>query len=189
MSTRPTTYNKSNLAVGSMASAAGLALGIFGTLFIQGNLVSTRTYTAAQLINNTQDVAIFTQTGSTATGGLVGGVGYNTVAINSPKSSTNAPLNGISSGTGVVNYIQIDVVAPQKAGVLTCSIGPASTRGTGGTVVINKIPMFTGQTIIRGTGAWTMGPTQAFHCNQSASVSASFNIKALLKMTGSRVEN
>lgn len=195
MANDPTTFNNSNLAVGAMGSAAGLALGIFGTLFVSGNLVSTQVYTTSRVINNTLAYEITTQSGSTATGGLKSalangtGIGnYQTLTVVSPMSATNAPLNGVSTGTGTIDGVYIDPVAPQVGGSIECSIADTDIRGSGGTLVINRI-IATGSIIVNSTGSYSIGPNESFRCSLGNAPSASSNIKVLLKITPSQVTN
>lgn len=191
----PTAYTslKANqkLTVGAAASVAGAALGIVGTLFMQGNLVSTQVYTTSRVINNTQAYEVTTQTGSTQTGGLKSGGtlgNYQAVTIVSPQSATNAPLNGVATGTGIVNFVMIDPVAPQVGGRIACSIASVNTRGSGGALVLNRV-IATGATIFYSTGAFAIGPNESFRCSLGNAPSPSSNIKVLLRIVPSQVTN
>jgi hypothetical protein len=180
-----------SLQLGGFGSAAGLALGIVGTLFFSGNLVSQQTYTTSRLINNTQGIEVVTQTGSTATGGLksTSPGNYQAITIVSPMSATNAPLNGLNAGTGVTNYAQVDIVNAVLANTITCSIANVSVRGTGGTTVIPRTTIGTGTIVVRSSGAITLGPTESFRCSLGAAPSPGFSATAVLKLTPSQVAN
>lgn len=185
-----TSGNLGPLSIKLAKYAATLALGIGGTLFYQGNLVSLREYNQAALLRTTA-YNVVSQSGSTATGGLKSGpVGnYNAIFIKTPFNATDAAANGVQAGSGILTYAQIDAIAPQGSNTITCSVANNSVRGTGGTTVIPRTTIGTGTIVVRSTGAFLVGPTESFRCSLGSAPSASFNAKALLQWTQSRVSN
>lgn len=183
-----TTQTKGKLTVGNvLATLTAAALAIVGTLFYT-NLTSTREYTTVASLSSVP-YQVTTQTGSTATGGLMSGGAlgnYQAITIDSPQSSANAAANGLSTGTGIITGIFIDPVAPQVGGRIACSIASTLVRGTGGVLVLNRT-IATGATIVNLTGAYVLGPTQSFRCSLGIAPSASSNIKVLLRITPTRV--
>lgn len=187
-----------NLNIGSQAISlarfsATLALGIAGTLFYQGNLVSTREYTTAINVR-TVSAQVFSQTGSTATGGLKSalangtGIGnYNAILVPSPFSATAAASNGVNAGTGRLVDVQIEVVAATIANTITCSIANNTVRGTGGVIVIPRTSIGTGAVVIRSTGSFLVAPTESFRCSLGVKPSAAMNIKVLQEYKGTRL--
>lgn len=169
--------------------AATLALGIAGTLFFQGNLVSTREYNTVMNIR-TVSAQVFTQTGSTATGGLKSGGAlgnYQAITQVSPFNATDAASNGVNAGTGRLVDTQVEVVAATLANTITCSIANQTVRGTGGTIVIPRTSIGTGTVVIRGTGSHLAGPTETFRCSLGKAPSDSMNIKILQEWKGTRL--
>ena len=185
-----TSQTKGKLTVGNiLASATAAALAIVGTLFYT-NLTSTREYTTVASLQ-TVPYQVVTQTGSTATGGLLSGGAqgnYQAITIDSPMSTANAALNGLATGTGVINEAYVEATAPQ-GGTITCSVAATPVRGTGGVIVISRKTFGTGTVAMNLTGAVIIGPNESFRCSTNPTPSAGFSAKALLKITPTRLTN
>jgi hypothetical protein len=192
MSNDPTTQNNSNLAVGTVGavSAAALALALFGTVFHSGNDVSTQSNVTSRILNGTTAYDVVATAGSTATGGLLSaGTGnYQAITVLSPMAVGNT--NGLNSGTGVVNYLQVKMTAPQGLanGTITCSIAATTVRGTGGILLLKRTALTaTGNVIVTNLGSGgivpVIGPNQSIRCSVNPDPSASFTLTPLVKIT------
>lgn len=186
-----------NLNIGTQAMsltkfAATLALGIAGTLFFQGNLTTTREYNTVMNVR-TVTAQVYSQTGSTATGGLKSGGAqgnYQAITVKSPFNATDAASNGVNTGTGVLNYTQLEIIAASAANsTITCSIANQTVRGTGGTIVIPRTVMSTGAIVLRSTGSFIIGPTETFRCSIGHSPTSALNVKTLQEWKGTRLTN
>ena len=94
-----------------------------------------------------------------ATGGLAT---YDTCYIPSPFRSGAASSRGLKAGSGVVTYVQLDVIANPNGYGIDCTRVGGANEGTGGTLIFNNVSA-TGSINIYST-PFTMGPTEAIKC-------------------------
>lgn len=119
----------------------------------------------------------------TGTGGLAK---YDTNIAASPFNSS-ASARGLKTGTGVVTYLQYNVISNPKGVNIDCSKVAATKTGTGGTALVTDASA-TGSTVTYST-PFVMGPTEYIKCGSLGTPGASFSGTLLFLSTYSEVVN
>lgn len=174
------------ILVGGTAGIASaiLTAAIGGSVFFQGNLVGdTAKNPNAGLLLGTRSIVTPVVATSTATGGLAK---YDTIIAASPFNST-ASTRGLKTGTGVVRYLQLDIVSNPSAVNIDCSVVNTTNTGTGGTALVTNASA-TGSTLTYST-PFTLGPTQYVKCGTTNTMVSGFSAVLRLIMGDTDVVN
>lgn len=169
-------------AIGAGLSLAGV---LVGSLILGGNVHtdSTQNSTPSRLLDN-YAYETFAQSTCTATGGLSTGA-YDTCLLQTPFSST-ASTRGLSTGTGVVKFTQLDIIANPSNAHISCGVVSALKTSTGGTLLITSASG-TGTVATSATLA-TIGPTQYVKCGTYTTIGVSAAFSAKLRVVFSQSE-
>lgn len=120
---------------------------------------------------------------ATATGGLAK---YDTILAASPYNST-ASTRGLRTGTGVVRYMQLDIISNPSGATIDCTKVSGTETGTGGTVYFNNITT-TGSVNMYST-PFVLGPTEYIKCASLSASQAGLSARLRAVMMDSDVVN
>lgn len=162
-----------NLAASLLAiTAATVAGAMGGSLFLGGQTVTDTVQNPyPSQIASTFPYQTYFSTTCTATGGLAA---YDTCLLQNPYNSS-ASSYGLTTGTGVVRYLQFDLIANPSAGKIDCTKVSAAGSATGGTLLVTDASA-TGA-VATYTTAFTMTPTDSIKCGSLTNPTASFSAK------------
>ena len=178
------TVAKGAAVIGTVAVAAGLlSQAIRGSVFTSNVVGRTDLNPNVSFILGTN--AFFTPTLSvcTATGGLTT---YDTCLITSPYNSS-ASTRGLKTGTGVVQYLQFDMIANPKGVTVDCTKAAAAKTATGGTLLVTDATA-TGS-VVTYTTPFTLGPTEVIKCGARTDPGANFSAQIRAIFIDSNVTN
>lgn len=166
--------------VGTVILAVAMAGSFFGANFV----VDTAKNPNGGLVYGTRGVETPTEAEDTGSGGLAK---YDTITAQSPFNSSTATLRGLKVGSGVVRYVQLDVIANPKGAVIDCSVVNGPLTATGGTAIISNA-VATGSTLTYST-PFVLGPTQRIKCGSLTNPGSGLNAKLFFTTTYSEVTN
>lgn len=162
-----------NLASSLVAiTAATVSAAMAGSVFLGGQTVTdTAQNPYPSLVAGTFPYNTYFTTTCTATGGLAA---YDTCLLQTPFNSS-ASSYGLTTGTGVVRYLQLDVIANPAGGKIDCTVNNATRTATGGTLRFTDVSG-TG-TVNTYTTAFTMTPNDYIKCGSLTNPTSSFSAK------------
>jgi hypothetical protein len=187
MNIRQIWTTRGGVAVGTtviLASVLGLA--IRGTTFVGNTVGLTSLNTNPSIIVDTESYLTPIGAAGTECSGTGGTTTRDTCLIASPFNSS-ASSRGLRTGTGVVRYLQLEVVANPTAAKIDCSVVAAANTATGGTALVTNAQA-TGS-IATYTTPFTVGPTQFIKCGTLSTTTASTRLRLRGIMMDSNLVN
>jgi len=158
-----------------------LAVAIGGSFYAAGNFVGdTGANPNVSFVNGfravlTPQIVIDSNTGGVKSGDAT----YDTLLASSPYDST-ASTRGLRTGSGVVRFLQFDIISnPEGVGFDCTKVGSVNSA-TGGTVFVDNVSA-TGSINIYST-PFALGPTEYVKCGTRGTMAAPTTFSGSLRL-------